>query len=643
MTDFNFKIVGDASAAGQAIDRVEAGLADIKRQAGEASQNLQGITGRLEGLGKAANFIAGAGAVGGLKSLAEGVESLIHEHEQLQDAYTNLTNVALKFTTTGRTLNVALSAQVELARSLRSEVGPTMELYDGVSDALRNYGLTAKEQADITKVLGQEMIISGKPIGEAAGLIQRLSVALELGAGGGRAFKQIMVEFPELADAAAEAWHTDLTGLIELVDQGKIKIPELTQAWVTHGKVITDEANKRKLTHEQERKLYQQDLGILISEGVEPLQAAFLAGNKEAQDFDRRMREIRSGGKPLADVLGSITADVAEQANKWKVLEENAYNAFTKGMLGAGKDALAGLKPVWDQLASSVGVVGEATSAWNKKHEAELERMRAKAKQMAEEYRRIAFEIGLAGNGGPTRGITQKEQYEQYLRDKEQRLKDEEDAENRSVQYAMEAAEAKIRADEEWRDAVLKATDDAAAKRIKSEQDVADKTREALEQAAKEHEQVQQAIAQGLGSIAADFVNMANEGELSVERLGASLAKLALQIAAMQIGGPWGAALGSFAGGLQLPGHASGTQFMVGGAGGTDQNIVAFRASNNERVTVETQEDQRSGRYFGGGRSGPVVVNMQNDRRDIVQGMNSRDGEVVFVDLERRLRRQRRR
>ena len=42
-------------------------------------------------------------------------------------------------------------------------------------------------------------------------------------------------------------------------------------------------------------------------------------------------------------------------------------------------------------------------------------------------------------------------------------------------------------------------------------------------------------------------------------------------------------------------GFASGGSFNVGGSGGTDSQLVAFKASPNERVTIETPEQQRRG------------------------------------------------
>jgi hypothetical protein len=48
-------------------------------------------------------------------------------------------------------------------------------------------------------------------------------------------------------------------------------------------------------------------------------------------------------------------------------------------------------------------------------------------------------------------------------------------------------------------------------------------------------------------------------------------------------------------------GFMTGGSFMVGGRGGLDNNMVAFKASNNERVDVLTPEQQRNS--DGGGNS----------------------------------------
>ena len=66
--------------------------------------------------------------------------------------------------------------------------------------------------------------------------------------------------------------------------------------------------------------------------------------------------------------------------------------------------------------------------------------------------------------------------------------------------------------------------------------------------------------------------------------------------------------IGDFFGGLF--GFASGGSFKVGGAGGTDSQLVAFKATPNERVTIETpSQQQRNGNFIGSN----VTVNVINN------------------------------
>lgn len=68
-------------------------------------------------------------------------------------------------------------------------------------------------------------------------------------------------------------------------------------------------------------------------------------------------------------------------------------------------------------------------------------------------------------------------------------------------------------------------------------------------------------------------------------------------------------------------GFASGGSFMVGGSGGTDSQMVAFRASPNERVTIETPEQQR--------RAGGSVFNFSIDARGADAGVAQRIEQAV--------------
>ncbi len=87
-----------------------------------------------------------------------------------------------------------------------------------------------------------------------------------------------------------------------------------------------------------------------------------------------------------------------------------------------------------------------------------------------------------------------------------------------------------------------------------------------------------------------------------------TVARIAFQQIDFTGGGTNGLAgdlIGSFIGGLF--GFASGGSFKVGGNGGVDSQVVAFKASPDEVVSVMTPAQQRDAAEYDGGRS--VVVN----------------------------------
>jgi tape measure domain-containing protein len=99
--------------------------------------------------------------------------------------------------------------------------------------------------------------------------------------------------------------------------------------------------------------------------------------------------------------------------------------------------------------------------------------------------------------------------------------------------------------------------------------------------------------------------------------------------------------LGGMLGGIaNLWGFAHGGQFRVGGQPGRDQNLVAFRASRGEEVTVRTPAQQKADRRAGrGGEGPPPIVNLQVVNRmepgQVVPVMDSRAGRRAVYNSMR--------
>jgi len=117
------------------------------------------------------------------------------------------------------------------------------------------------------------------------------------------------------------------------------------------------------------------------------------------------------------------------------------------------------------------------------------------------------------------------------------------------------------------------------------------------------------------------IVNFAKTGEFSVREFFGSIFEQLLKLAANQLfaqllgGGGGGGGLGGLLGGLfgALPGFQNGGEFAAGGSGGTDSQLVAFRATPGERVSVDTPAQQRQGNG-GNVTVNPQAVTVVNDK-----------------------------
>lgn len=187
---------------------------------------------------------------------------------------------------------------------------------------------------------------------------------------------------------------------------------------------------------------------------------------------------------------------------------------------------------------------------------------------------------------------------------------------------------------------IWKAGRDDFAERRKMYADIAAQGRELAEEQKKQAQEVREAWARGAGEIGRSFIQAAMEGKQSFGEMAQSMmrdiAMLILKMYAMKLiqGGGKGAVAGNLMGGLLGFAHGG---IIHEGNGGTDSQLVAFRKSPNERVTIENPEQQASGSLRGGSGGMPAVhIHMANDRRDLVSAMDSREGARVNVNLRRK-------
>jgi tape measure domain-containing protein len=91
-----------------------------------------------------------------------------------------------------------------------------------------------------------------------------------------------------------------------------------------------------------------------------------------------------------------------------------------------------------------------------------------------------------------------------------------------------------------------------------------------------------------------------------------------------------------------IPGYATGGQWVVGGSGGTDSQLAQFRVTPGETVTVQTPEQRRA--EAGGSSSGSEsqlapVIHVHNHMSEsvVVGALTSRAGETAIVNVMRKV------
>lgn len=124
-----------------------------------------------------------------------------------------------------------------------------------------------------------------------------------------------------------------------------------------------------------------------------------------------------------------------------------------------------------------------------------------------------------------------------------------------------------------------------------------------------------------LGNAVSGFAQDLMNGVDAGEAFGNMMRKLAAQLVDMAIqnifsfGGAPGGLIGQLFGGspAKAPGFAHGGQFKVGGSGGTDSSLVAFRATPGETVQVIPHNRLRSGRGGSSVSMGGTIINIEGN------------------------------
>lgn len=352
MSDFNIAIKVDAGSSRTSIDGVKDSLAGAESAAGKTNKALdetgkhldsvhhkalevegslgQALSGRFGEVGSAFGEIAAKGTIAAGSIVGVGYE-VIH----LSDEYAHLENAAIKLADGTRATNDVLDEQLSLAGTLHASLEQTMELSDAVKDRTEELNLTNAERLRLTQSLGEAAALENRSVGDAANIIGRLGFALEEGLPAGRAMKDLMRDYPILADVMRDHFGMSTKSIVEMANKGGISMEEFSKAMIDAGDVLDNKMGQRSVG--LSAKLgHLKDAVIESKFGLESLADAINPGIRELERYTAALNEHTSGVKKNTDeIMSNVEAVKQLEFNNSELVQ--TVHELARAMADGGK------------------------------------------------------------------------------------------------------------------------------------------------------------------------------------------------------------------------------------------------------------------------------------------------------------------
>jgi tape measure domain-containing protein len=327
---------------------------------------------------------------------------------------------------------------------------------------------------------------------------------------------------------------------------------------------------------------------------------------------------------------------MTEAQLKYAKAVDVSTQAMAAGMIGFDEY----LKIIID-TANKTADARDPLAAWTHGIEEEINEMQLSRNEMG-----LRKEVFQEEQKIREKGFEIDERAHQYIREEVELLRGERAAHEADLSYQhrrQEMQDSILQPQAEYADK-LKILDDLhednaiSADRYAHEVDKV-KTAYAELNASPETKMLHDSLKEGFNQATDALVNFIVTGKGGFDSLAESLEKMLVKLVIIQtLQAAFGGGSGDVGGIITkaMFGFASGGSFKVGGAGGTDSQLVAFRASPNETVTV-TRPDQQSPHSGGGGGNGSAPVSIHNHLHlspdELLRGVDSARGESVVTNI----------
>lgn len=665
------------------------GMPDPKAALGGAGAATEGIMGLAGGLASIAGPAALAGAA--LNALSEEFDHWKQRTKDTNDA----TNAILKFHDSIDEATAAMGEQEQLSKDLHENIKDTAKAYSEVREATDGLYLSSKQQVDITRNLTAALVNDGGSIGDVAGIMGKLQYAQDAGTMSARDLKSIWIQSDDVANMFADTLGITYKELMAMAKEEKIGATEIEKMTVGlgDGHKAMDKYNQRLLNLDEIMDKFHVSFfeGLqIMKEAHEPYQAVadtFLDYSEKADLAEEKTRALMESTKKMIQTayemslaadsfrkVGTFLGHMADASAKVDSLKtplekyREEVKKFTEDAKASGmaademNKALSRMHPPeWvDYYKEQLDAIKKPEMEWNgrlhaldsllsngaitmKEYEKALRGIVEAQKEVSMRSLILAASLGDAdtkasiARGAHGQGLAQGSQFGRDF-----------DAIDRGAyQTSDEAMRMHDQAvDSKVGDLEYNKSSQADAPDLEKDLAAHEKIVEAEKQHAfltskwrKELDGTALSVADVVGHlqpVTDMLVEAAQTGKLEWRNMTDAMIQDLQRVAAEKL------VLGlvnMISGGGPIPGHATGTQYTVGGSGGTDSQVQAFRATPGERVTVETQAQQAqndAAKSGGGGGGAPIVINNHVDVESrALAALGTADGMKLIINAMR--------
>jgi len=302
----------------------------------------------VKGVGTALKALA-TGAV------AKGIFDLGNQFQEIQNKLKAVTN-------SSEGTAQAFSSVAAIAKSTRSDLGATADLYFRLSKSAENLNLTQGETARVTELFAKTLKNSGATATESASAILQFGQAMASGKLAGDEFRSLNETNSDLMDRLAKAMGKPRGELKKLASEGKITAKIIANALLESGDAIETTFGKTSVTLGESLTMIRNEFTVLVGK----LETQFGLFSKIAGAIALISENLTA----LGIVLGTVFAVKTISSIIKMVKAIQALQIATKAQAVAQAALLALSGPAgWGLLAGAAVATGAAVVALNKTFE----------------------------------------------------------------------------------------------------------------------------------------------------------------------------------------------------------------------------------------------------------------------------------